>query len=91
MSVIIKDKNLKEQFMKEVVFYFADKKSTTRETAKQFGIGKSTVANYIKEMRFINKSLYDNAQVVVAINLAERALRGGISLAKIKKGENKNE
>jgi len=58
--------------------YLIEHKSTVRGTAKHFGISKSTVHKDISEkLPHINAALYDKAKNILAVNKAERHLRGG--------------
>ena len=60
--------------------YLVDRSSTVRETAKQFGISKSTVHKDIREKLLkVNKKLYDEAVKVLNKNKEERHIRGGIA------------
>ena len=59
-------------------FYIVEHNATVRETAKQFGISKSTVHKDVTaELRRINHSLHDKVQEVLQKNKEERHLRGG--------------
>ncbi len=58
--------------------YLIEHKSTVRATAKYFGISKSTVHKDLSErLPHINTALYTKAKDILAINKAERHLRGG--------------
>ena len=58
--------------------YLIEHKSTVRGTAKHFGISKSTVHKDISErLPHINTALYNSAKDILAVNKAERHLRGG--------------
>jgi len=69
--------------------YIIENKSTVRDTAKKFGISKSTVHKDITErLSKLNKSLYRETRKVLDKNKAERHLRGGIA-TKLKHERNK--
>jgi putative DeoR family transcriptional regulator (stage III sporulation protein D) len=69
--------------------YIIDNKATVRQTAKQFGISKSTVHKDVTErLRHINPSLAGEARKVLDINKSERHIRGGLATREkyLKKG-----
>ncbi len=69
--------------------YIIENKSTVRDTAKEFGISKSTVHKDITErLKYINKTLYFKTRKILDINKAERHLRGGLA-TKLKHEQNK--
>ena len=58
--------------------YLIEHKSTVRATAKHFGISKSTVHKDLSEkLPHVSQVLYEEAKAILAINKAERHLRGG--------------
>ncbi len=58
--------------------YVMDTKSTVRETAKVFGVSKSTIHKDITDrLPRINPSLAEDVKTVLAYNKAERHIRGG--------------
>lgn len=58
--------------------YVMDTKSTVRETAKVFGVSKSTIHKDITDrLPRINPSLAEEVKRVLAYNKAERHIRGG--------------
>lgn len=58
--------------------YVLDTKSTVRETAKVFGVSKSTIHKDITDrLPRINPSLAEEVKRVLAYNKAERHIRGG--------------
>lgn len=60
--------------------YLVERSSTVRETAKEFGISKSTVHKDIREKLIkVNRSLYDQAIKVLDKNKMERHIRGGLA------------
>ena len=61
-----------EQLVKNVVDYFNINHSTVRETAKEFGISKSTVHIYLTKI-----SPNATSAEILAKNKAERHIRGG--------------
>ncbi len=60
--------------------YIVENKSTVRETAKQFGVSKSTVHTDVTErLKKINPSLFAQVRSILDINKEERHIRGGIA------------
>ena len=58
--------------------YLIENKTTVRETAKKFGISKSTVHKDITEkLSMLNYELYEKVEQVLKINKSERHIRGG--------------
>ena len=69
-----------EQRAVEIAQYIIDNHATVRQTAKKFGISKSTVHKDVTErLMVINKSLAKRARVVLDINKSERHIRGGMA------------
>ena len=64
----------------EVAKFMIHTNATVRETAKKFGISKSTVHKDVAErLSHINPLLASRARVVLDINKAERHIRGGMA------------
>ena len=62
----------------EIATYIIENNATVRQTAKAFGISKSTVHKDITEnLKHINPTLYKQVQKVLNINKSERHIRGG--------------
>lgn len=58
--------------------YIINNCSTIRDTAKQFGISKSTVhLDLTKKLKEINMTLYKDVMFIIECNKEERHLRGG--------------
>ena len=58
--------------------YIIEKKSTGRESAKVFGISKSTVhKDLTSRLPRLNSGLYKEVRAVLDVNKEERHLRGG--------------
>ena len=54
--------------------------ATVRQTAKRFGISKSTVHKDVTDrLEHINPSLASQARVVLDVNKSERHIRGGMA------------
>lgn len=67
----------------ELANYIIKHKSTVRETAKKFGISKSTVHKDVTERLLkINPSLAEKTKVILQGNKAERHIRGGLATKK---------
>ena len=64
----------------EVANFIIESNATVRETAKKFGISKSTVHKDVTErLEKINPKLAAEARKVLEQNKAERHLRGGLA------------
>lgn len=64
----------------EVANYIVNSNATVRETAKRFGISKSTVHKDITDrVEKINPELGKNVRRVLEVNKAERHIRGGMA------------
>lgn len=60
--------------------YIIDQNATVRQTAKRFGISKSTVHKDVTDrLENINPSLAASVRVVLDINKSERHIRGGLA------------
>lgn len=60
--------------------YIIDHNATVRQTAKVFGISKSTVHKDVTERLVqVNPSLAKQARKVLDINKSERHIRGGLA------------
>ena len=60
--------------------YIVDYNATVRQTAKRFGISKSTVHKDVTDrLEHINPSLAAQARVVLDVNKSERHIRGGLA------------
>ena len=60
--------------------YIIDENATVRQTAKKFGISKSTVHKDVTERLLqINPSLAQEARKVLDMNKSERHIRGGMA------------
>ena len=67
--------------------YIIDHNATVRQTAKAFGISKSTVHKDLTErLEVYNRPLYLQVKEVLNRNKAERHLRGGIATRRKYKG-----
>lgn len=64
----------------EIANYIIDNNATVRQTAKQFGISKSTVHKDVTErLNQINPALANAARKVLDLNKSERHIRGGLA------------
>ena len=71
----------------EIAHYIINSNATVRQTAKKFGISKSTVHKDLSErLPAFNRPLYEQAKRVLEENKAERHIRGGIATRKKYKG-----
>lgn len=64
----------------EIANYIIENNATVRQTAKQFGISKSTVHKDVTERLIkINPALAKQARKILDINKSERHIRGGMA------------
>ena len=76
---MVKYKQIEERAV-EVAQYIIEHNATVRQTAKQFGISKSTVHKDVAERLLkINPALAEEARKVLDINKSERHIRGGLA------------
>ena len=63
--------------------YIIDNRATVRDTAKKFGISKSTVHKDVTtKLKKRNFSLYIQVEKILQINKSERHIRGGAATRK---------
>lgn len=71
-------KYLPEERAKELALYIIETGATVRQTAKRFGISKSTVHTDITaRLMKTDSDLYDKVRAVLDFNKDERHIRGG--------------
>lgn len=64
----------------EIAAYIIENNATVRQTAKKFGISKSTVHKDCTErLCWINPSLAKSVRHVLEVNKQERHIRGGMA------------
>lgn len=64
----------------QVANYIIESNATVRQTAKQFGISKSTVHKDVSErLEIINPALAKSVRKILDVNKAERHIRGGMA------------
>lgn len=64
----------------DIANYIIENNTTVRQTAKQFGISKSTVHKDLTErLSQINESLASDARKILDKNKSERHIRGGLA------------
>ena len=64
----------------EIANYIIDYNATVRQTAKKFGISKSTVHKDVTErLSHDNPALYKEVKTVLEKNKRERHIRGGMA------------
>ena len=64
----------------EIANYIVEEKATVRQTAKKFGVSKSTVHKDVTERLIqINPALAKEARKVLDTNKSERHIRGGMA------------
>ena len=73
---------LEDRIVNEAL-YIIRNNATVRSTAKEFGVGKSTVHKDVtKTLKGIDVNLYNAVKGVLNTNLKERHIRGGIATQK---------
>ena len=69
-----------EERAMEIAKYIIENNATVRQTAKKFGISKSTVHKDVTERLIqINPSLATETRKVLDVNKSERHIRGGLA------------
>ena len=64
----------------EIAYYIIESGATVRQTAKKFGISKSTVHKDVTERLVqVNPTLAAQARKVIDVNKSERHIRGGLA------------
>lgn len=64
----------------DIANYIIDNNATVRQTAKQFGISKSTVHKDVTDrLMQVNPALAKEARKVLDVNKSERHIRGGLA------------
>lgn len=64
----------------DIAYYIIENKATVRQTAKKFGVSKSTVHKDVAErLAQINPTLAAEARKVLDVNKSERHIRGGMA------------
>lgn len=64
----------------EIAYYIIENNATVRQTAKKFGVSKSTVHKDVTErLTILNAPLAKQAREVLNINKSERHIRGGLA------------
>lgn len=70
----------REERAVEIATYIIEHDATVRQTAKQFGISKSTVHKDVTERLLqLNPALAKQARKVLDVNKQERHIRGGLA------------
>lgn len=63
--------------------YIVENKATVRRAAKKFGVSKSTVHKDVSQrLKYIDNGLYHDVKDVLAVNKAQRHIRGGMATKK---------
>ena len=64
----------------DVAHYIIESNATVRQTAKKFGISKSTVHKDVTDrLMQVNPALAKQARKVLDVNKSERHIRGGLA------------
>ena len=71
----------------EIACYIIEHKATVRQTAKRFGVSKSTIHKDVTDRLLqINPSLAAEARKILDVNKSERHIRGGLATREKYKG-----
>lgn len=66
------------QRVREEAMYIVRHSATVRETAKKFGVSKTTVHKDMTErLWYVDPILYKEVRKVINFNISKRAIRGG--------------
>lgn len=69
-----------EERAMQIAYYIIENNATVRQTAKAYGISKSTVHKDVTErLTLINPKLASEARKVLDTNKSERHIRGGMA------------
>ena len=72
----------------QLALYIIENRTTVRQTAKAFGVSKSTVHKDLSErLPAYNRALYLQVKEVLDENKAQRHIRGGLATRRKYKGE----
>lgn len=64
----------------EIAYYIIEHKATVRQTAKEFGVSKSTIHKVCTDrLEQINPTLAQSVRKVLDVNKQERHIRGGLA------------
>ena len=64
----------------EIAYYIVEHKATVRQTARQFGVSKSTIHKDVTDrLLSVNPSLAAEVRKVLDVNKSERHIRGGMA------------
>lgn len=79
-------KNMKDYIEERAIniaVYIIDNNATVRQTAKAFGVSKSTVHKDVtSRLMQVNPTLAKQARTVLDVNKSERHIRGGLATRK---------
>ena len=65
----------------EIAYYIIEHKATLRQTAKEFGVSKSTIhKDCTDRLEQINPTLAQSVRKVLDVNKQERHIRGGLAI-----------
>ncbi len=69
-----------EERAMNIATYIIENNATVRQTAKQFGVSKSTVHKDVTDrLMQVNPNLAKEARKVLDVNKSERHIRGGLA------------
>ena len=75
--------NLVEERAVELGEYILQNNATVRVAAKKFGVSKSTVHKDVSQrLKYIDSGLYKDVKNILAVNKAQRHIRGGLATKK---------
>lgn len=69
-----------EERAMEIAVYIIEHNATVRQTAKKFGVSKSTVhKDLVDRLPMVNPGLASEARKILDVNKSERHIRGGLA------------
>lgn len=69
-----------EERAMEIAVYIIEHNATVRQTAKKFGVSKSTVhKDLVDRLPMVNPGLASQARKILDVNKSERHIRGGLA------------
>ena len=81
-------KGMPEERAVELALFICETGATVRQTARKYGISKSTVHKDVAErLQTVTPQLYGQVRHVLEVNKAQRHIRGGQATKRKYKGE----
>lgn len=72
-----------EERAERLALYILENRATVRAAAGKFGVSKSTVHKDVSQrLKYLDSGLYRDVKNVLAVNKAQRHIRGGMATKK---------